>query len=436
MIAMTRRHLLRATGLAGLAAGVAACAGGPVPSVHGGPATIDVATNDANYLAFFRHIAETLNRDPGRYQYTVRGFVQPTDQVVTKLVTAHMIGAELPELPGLEISQFSRLRRDHIADELLVDLSSAIPGLERDFFPARLAPYTSAGRVYGLESDMCLAVYYYREDLFEKYGLPTDFDTWDDLIAIGTTAKQRHGVSVGAIGTTDIAWFAMLMLQQGGEFFGPDGELRVDGPESVTALETMVSGVRSGAFAEFPDFFGAAAASALNQDKIAGYFMPDWFLPFVLKQNAPQQSGRWRVRLLPRFPMGGPTSTWGGTGFAVPKNQPMTEPALELLTAAYATVEGQVQRFLTASFLPSIKSAWDDPRLLTYEDDFLGGQRPFDVYRKVVAEAPALVTSEYWSVMVTQFTIAISDVLLGRASPAAAITSAAASIRSQMREAG
>jgi ABC-type glycerol-3-phosphate transport system substrate-binding protein len=435
MCAMTRRQFLAAAGGTALAGGATACGGGTVPALPAGPATIDIATNDPNYPAFFTRCAEALSRDPGRYQYTIRSFIQPTEQVVTKLVTAHMSGSELPELPGLEISQFCRLRRDNIADDLLMDLTSAIPRIEDDFFPARLAPYTSAGRVYGLESDMCLAVYYYREDLFERFGLPVDFETWDDLIAIGAEAKKRHGISLAAIGNNDIAWFAMLLLQQGGEFFGTDGELRLDSPEAVTALETLVAGVSSGAFAQFNDFYGAAAASALNQDQIAGFFMPDWFLPFVLRQNAPQQSGRWRMRVLPRFAAGGPVSTWGGTGFAVARNQRMTTATLELLIAAYATIDGQVQRFLTAQFLPSMKAAWDDPRLLTYEDDYLGGQRPFDVYRQVVDEVPALVTSQYWDVMITQLAIATSDVLLGRTGPTAAITAAAASIRSQMKEA-
>ena len=276
-------------------------------------------------------------------------------------------------------------------------------------------------------------IYFYREDLWQKYGLPTDFETWDDLIEIGAKAHQQHQVSVAAIGSNDIAWMAMLMLQHGGQFFGTDGSLQVDNPSTITALKLLRRGVEENAFLSLTNFYGAAGVAALTAGQVIGYFMPDWFLPFVLQLNAPQQAGQWRMRPFPRFAdSDGVTGVWGGTGFGIPKNQSGTTAALTLLKQAYATREGQVQRFLQASYLPTMKEAWTDQRLLSYESEFLGGQRPFDVFGQIVQNTPTMITSPYWDVMSAQMVIALSQAMSGELTPEQAVSQAATSIRSQM----
>ena len=421
---------LAALGTAGALAGCSSRSDTPRSS---GAVDLDVWTNDPNYINYFTTWAKKLTAAKSTpYDISISSLVQSPDQVVTKMLTSYMSGSKLPDIAGFEISQFSRLQRDDIGGRIAVDLKKEIPELEQKFYTSRIVPYSVGDAVYGLESDMCLGAYFYREDLWQKYGLPTDFETWDELIDIGTAAHEKHQVSVAAVGPNDIAWMAMLMLQQGGQFFDSDGALQVDNPYTVTALELLRRGVDSGAFLSLTNFYGAAGVAALNADQVIGYFMPDWFLPFVLQLNAPKQAGQWRVRPFPSFPEGGVTGVWGGTGFGVPKNQAGTQAALDLLKQAYTTTDGQVQRYLQASYLPTMKSAWRDPRLLSFESKFLGGQRPFDVYGQIVDKAPTMITSPYWDVMSARMVIALSDVMSGKAKAKDAVADAATSIRSQM----
>lgn len=423
--------------MAGLA-GAGVLAGCSRPSrtpLTSGAVPLEIWTNDPNYVQYFTWWGDQLNSGgKSAFDYSFNSLIQSPDQVVTKMLTSYMSGSALPDLAGFEISQFSRLQRDDIGGRLAVDLRGEVPGLDTDFFTSRVVPYTSNQAVYGLESDMCLGVYYYREDLWEKYGLSTDFQTWDELLEIGARAHAQHGVSVAAVGSTDIAWMAMLTLQQGGQFFGEDGSLQVDNPQTVKALELLRQGVESGAFLSLTNFYGAAGVGALTSGQVIGYFMPDWFLPFVLQLNAPQQKGQWRLRAFPSFDgSDGVTGVWGGTGFGVPKNQPGTTAALDLLKQAYTTREGQVQRYLRASYLPTLKDAWNDDRLLSSESEFLGGQRPFDVFKPLVEKAPTMITSPYWDVMSARMIIALSQSMSGALSPAQAVREAATSIRSQMQ---
>ncbi len=435
---MSRRGFLAAAGGTAIGAGVG-LAGCGRSEAHtpksSGPVDLQVWTNDPNYPAYFNYWAKKLNNQPdSRFDYRISSLIQSTDQVVTKLLTSYMSGTRLPDMPGFEISQFSRLQRDDIGGQFAVDLRKEIPNLDRDFYKARIVPYSSGDAVYGLDSDMCMGVYYYREDLWEKYGLSTDFETWDDLLAIGAKAHRDHNVAVAAISSNDITWMTMLMLQQGGQCFGTDGSLQVDNPHTVDALKLLRRGIKSGAFLDLSNFYGAAGVAAMNAGQVIGYLMPDWFLPFVLQLNAPKLSGTWRIRPFPRFATGHATAVWGGTGFGVTKNQPGTTAALDLLKQAYCTREGQVQRFLKASYLPTMKDAWQDARLRKYESKYLGGQRPFDVYGRIVDDTPTMVTSPYWDVMNARMTIALSETMRGIQSPERAVRDAADSIRSQMTQ--
>ncbi|ROS71839.1 multiple sugar transport system substrate-binding protein [Curtobacterium sp. PhB130] len=423
-------------GLAGVAATavLAGCASGSRQQAKtAGALDLDVWTNDPNYVSYFTERAKELTASRTTpYNLSISSLIQSPDQIVTKMLTSYMSGTKLPDIAGFEISQFSRLQRDDIGGDIAVDLRAEIPDLDSRFYTSRIVPYSVGDAVYGLESDMCLGAYFYREDLWKKFGLPTDFETWDDLVEIGAAAHKKHQVSVAAVSSSDIAWMAMLMLQQGGQFFDDRGKLQVDNPYTHTALELLRRGVDSGAFLSLSNFYGAAGVAALNSGQVIGYFMPDWFLPFVLQLNAPKQTGQWRIREFPRFPEGGPTGVWGGTGFGVPKDQAGTRAALDLLKQAYTTTDGQVQRYLQASYLPTMKDAWKDDRLLSYESKFLGGQRPFDVYGTIVDQAPTMTTSPYWDVMSARMVIALSDVMSGNTKSTDAVRDAAASIRSQM----
>lgn len=435
---ISRRRMLSMSGAVGLASavGLSGCGqSGRQRPLSSGTVDLEIWTNDPNYPAYFSYWAKRLNKERGaRFHYRLSSLIQSTDQVVTKLLTSYMSGSRLPDIPGFEISQFSRLQRDDIGGHFAVDLRKEIPNLDRDFYKARIVPYSVGDAVYGMESDMCLGVYYYRDDLWSKYGLSTDFETWDDFLAIGAKAHRDHNVAVAAVSSNDITWMTMMMLQQGGQCFGTDGSLQVDNPYTINALKLLRRGVQSGAFLDLSNFYGAAGVAALNAGQVIGYLMPDWFLPFVLQINAPQLSGKWKIRPFPRFNTGHATAVSGGTGFGVTKNQAGTTAALELLKQAYATQEGQVQRYLKAHYLPTMKKAWHDPRLRRYESKYLGGQRPFDVFGKIVDDTPTMITNPYWDVMSARMTIALSEVMRGIQSPEQAVRQAADSIRSQMAQ--
>jgi arabinosaccharide transport system substrate-binding protein len=143
------------------------------------------------------------------------------------------------------------------------------------------------------------------------------------------------------------------------------------------------------AFVVLADPYGSDAAAALKNSDLVATHMPNWYNVYGLQANAPDQKGLWRARLLPKFSQGGhEASTLGGTGFAVGKDLPNTEAALELLKATYLTKEGQLIRFREGGYLPTITDYYEEPEFLEAEDPYLANERIFEVYGAAAQDLP------------------------------------------------
>ncbi|MFJ9176496.1 hypothetical protein [Streptomyces sp. NPDC102360] len=71
------------------------------------------------------------------------------------------------------MSAFPRMLRGDIAERLLRDLGEDVartPGLKEDLLPARTAPFSKDGKLYGLDSDTPLIVHYYQQAVSYKNG--------------------------------------------------------------------------------------------------------------------------------------------------------------------------------------------------------------------------------------------------------------------------
>lgn len=316
--------------------------------------------------------------------------------VVTKMLAQSIAGTGTPDVIGIEIGQFARVKRGPIAQEVLVDLNDAVASYGDDLMPARTAPFTEDGVLYALDSDTPMTVYYYREDLFRDLGvpLPQEAGTWEDFLDAVTPISERSGVAFAAFAAgSDLGqivqsfWF--LLLQRGGNIFTADGELSLETPEAEDVVSMMVKGVQSGAFATVTDYYGGTIQNALAGDQIAGIGMPSWYAPYGIKPNVPDQSGLWRVTELPRFAGGGGrTAVGGGTGFAALKDKPNTEAAIDLVLTAYLDPAQQVKRYYDLGYMPTLRSVYDMPEMYGLEDEFFGGQDVFEVFHEIVDDAP------------------------------------------------
>lgn len=438
MTDVSRRVFLRRTGAVGgglLATAVlAACGGegGGATPVASGKVELTLWTHDPGYVKTFTESANRLTAANGKYDYAMKFTNADSEVLVTRLISTSAAGRGTPDMIGIVISVFPRLMAGGIGKQILADLDPVIAPYKNDLL--RTAPYSIDGKLYALESDTCLSVLYYREDEFKKNDIPEDVETWEELAEIGAKLHQRTGQSLGMVATGDNTSitnaFLQLLLQRGGGYFDQSGNLTIDSPEAVEVLDFMAKGVASGFLIALPDPYGAPNTAALKGDKLIATVMPNWYNVYGLQANVPEQKGKWRIRNLPKFSGGGHiTSSLGGTGFAVVKDKPGSQAALELLKQTYLTEDGQLLRFEKGGFLPTLKSLYSNKKLLATEDEYLGGQRLFDVYTPASEDSPTFYQNAKLNVLIEALGGPMLEALQGKKKPADAIKEAVAAYK-------
>ncbi len=439
MTEISRRTLLRSAGLIGgglLAAPLlSACSKDTAPPPEAsGDVTLDFWTHDPGYVSTFKSSVATANSTKAtKFNYTLKLTSLAADAVVTKLLAQAQAKKGTPDFAGVEVSQFPRMMRQNIAPSVLVNWTELLSDEEKGNL-LRLNDYAVDGKTYALESDTCPTVLYYREDLFKKYGIPEDLETWEDLAAAGQKSGKAFGIACNGTAGDAMGTFRQLYQQRGLNLFDKDGNPSIDTPEAVQTIQFMADSIKSGFFTVVADPYGAPNAAALKSEKLIATFMPDWYNVYGLQPNVPSQKGKWRIRTLPKFKAGGGVgAALGGTGMAVVKDKPNTQAAIDLVRYTYLTKEGQLLRFKKGGYLPTMKNLYEDKDFTTYKDAYLGGQEVFPIYQSVANQAPPFYQSANLTVLLDVLGGQIQKAQTGSISAADAVKAAQAAYTSQAK---
>ena len=152
-------------------------------------------------------------------------------------------------------------------------------------------------KIYGMPETLDFNVIVYREDIFNALDIPTDLNTWNDLIAI-LPSLQRYGMNfympIAADNSTK--WFyqtSSLILQAGGQLYSEDGlSAAINSPESIQGLELLTTLFTEKSLpTNVPSFYsqfrnGTLPIGVLN----FGTYLQ-------LKNAAPEIAGKWKIMM-------------------------------------------------------------------------------------------------------------------------------------------
>ncbi len=457
---ISRRAMIKATLLAGTGTLLAACQPAAAPTatkeapkeeekpVEQPPAEEDVTISFWTWAeANFPHYEQQAERwnstftDKPKIKY--EGVLIPsTEETISKAMNAMAAGSGVPDILLIEISQMSKFLKGEptLADENLVDL---VPKL--DVYDSKwrenyigFAPYSWKGKTFGFEIGLCPTGYYYRSDLFEEAGIEMPLATWDDFMVAGAKMKEA-GHAMVSLDTASMVVFVMDLYQAGGSLFNENGDLTLEEERAYKTLDLIMAGVKDGSRWTTEAYWGPPHYAALNDGTVAGVISAIWYSPHVLKPNAQETAGKWRVQPMPAWSTsgtwGGPeyntrqTSTWGGTALTIPKVSANPDITFDFLAFSHLTVEGAKSVYQVMGQMPMVKSVIHDDAVTNIPDEFYGGQAINKVFADIADYIPPKFPNPFWNEAEQELNQILAPALAGEGTSEELLKGAAGKIR-------
>lgn len=236
-----------------------------------------------------------------------------------------------------------------------------------------LTPDKSA--MIGFPMDIGPMALFYRADLFEAAGLPSEPDkvssqlnTWEAYLDAAEQLKDKTGVKMFD-SITSVFKGAYLQMEEfsydrEGNLIVENGHVREAWDIAIDALERDVVSLSSG------NEWGPAA----NEGVFASFPGASWQQTNI-EQSAPDTTGKWRIASIP-----GGSGNYGGSFLSVFKSTKYPKEAAEVAMWLMNS-DNQLAAYSDINVYPSTPSIYDDAAM-NKENEFFGGQ----------------VTNEYFSI--------------------------------------
>lgn len=272
----------------------------------------------------------------------------------------------------------------------LEDMTDLIEPYKANFNKYKVDSATLDGKVYAMPIDSGPVGVYYRRDVFEKAGLPSDPDsvakqlaTWDKYLETAKIIKEKAGVPMLPLAgsTNDARFFQILMQQEGNWYFDKDGKTAVNNEKTQKVLDLFDKLWKGGYTADQLDWTDGWYA-LLKDGKVATLPSAVWMGGFLKSWIAADASGKWGVVPLPVWQEGGSrTSNDGGSYLAITNQTKNAEAAKAFVQFMLTKDASQMALFKTTDSFPSLET--------TYKDAYFAEQDPYfagQPYRQLFAD--------------------------------------------------
>jgi cellobiose transport system substrate-binding protein len=250
---------------------------------------------------------------------------------------------------------------------------------------------TPDGKQVGFPIDIGPTGLYYRADVYEEAGLPTEpadvaaaMSTWDDFFAAGVELKRAVPDAFMVVDASQVFGIAVgqsdrRYVDPAGAFIGDQDHIRAAWELAVRSVELGVDGKTTSGGQDFN--------AAINSGTLPSLLGAAW-LALDIKSAAEETSGLWRVAPTP-----GGAANIGGSFLAVPSNSGNPTKAFEIITWLL-NAENQARGFTDAALFPSTPAAYEMDAL-TGPDEFFGGQATIEVFGPAAENIPVAYESEH-----------------------------------------
>lgn len=267
----------------------------------------------------------------------------------------------------------------------------------------------------GLPAEVSPTVVYYRADLMDQAGLPTDSEAfsaainkWDKFAAVAKQFTKQTGIPFADSAelvynglrdqSTDVMYFNKV-----------DGSFIADSnPQVKRAYNFTVTGIQEGWIGSWA--FGSPEwEQAIHEGKVGVILGPTWMEDTI--RNAKSTAGQWRIAQIPEG-----SGSWGGTFLTLPKEGRHPKEAYEFITWL-TNKEQQLKAYLASGQLPSIPSVYNEEAFLADHDEFFGGQVISEAYARSAQRVKPAYCGPQFEKVDLQFKHALQNVIENQANP-------------------
>ncbi|MFE6823343.1 extracellular solute-binding protein [Streptomyces sp. NPDC057690] len=384
-----RRRLVVRSAAAALAVALGAtaltaCGSSDEDSAESGPVSLTYWT----WTPGMDKVVDLWNKGQGKKdQITVTVKKQASgDTLVTKILTAHKAG-KAPDLVQAEYQALPTL----VSNDALADIAKNVGDAETKFADGVWQQTTlGTDAVYAVPQDIGPMMFYYRADLFKKYGLtvPT---TWEQFAATARTLKEKApDTDLTTFSANDSGLFAGLAQQAGAKWWTTSGDkwnVGIDDAATKKVADFWGGLVKEGAIDNQP-MYTPAWNKALNTGKQIAWVSAVW-APGTLTTAAPDTKGKWAMAPLPQWSNSeNVTGSWGGSSTAVTTDSKHKEAAAKF--AAWLNTDGDALNALAkeSGIYPASTSAQLSGAFTT-PPDYFSNQADFYTTAAKIAKTTA-----------------------------------------------
>lgn len=442
----SRRDLLRATAVSGLALSLAACAGSQSAGRTSGGKTDGTLkawtwSNPEQIQQTFSAVQEAYPDSLKGAKISVQTAAADDASVAQKLNLTFSSHGDLPDLVKLdynELAMFAGLG-------VLEDLTNAFKPYQSDLYAGASVISNYGGKAFAFPAYMNGKLFYYRKDMFDKVHIdPTAISDMNSYVDAGQKLKSA-GTHILNIGTNvDLyKWGMVASAYPNVAFATKSGNYSniISNPAYSQVFEFWRTLKNSGVV--YPtDDFSTDWGPAIKDGKISSFLSATWMTSYIPEYATLSQKGLWAAAPWPKFSPDYADQTFGsdvgGAIYVVPAQAPNKDLAVEFLTKARLDPKGSMAVFKSTGVVSNNKSNYNPT--IQY---FSSAKKPdgvsnsdwesepaqyfgLDYYKEYFASFDRIRTTEYspkdveqmnildtWFVKVVNGSASVSDALTG-----------------------
>lgn len=335
------------------------------------------------------------------------------EDVLDNLFTSISAGSGAPDIAMIEISQIAKFLQ---AEDQFYNLNDyGAEDIAENYLDWKWAQAQNVDGSFqiGLPTDIGPTTMFFRTDVMEEAGLPTDpeelaaeISTWEDYYEAAKVIKEKTGKPI-----TDTAEliFNAIRDQQPQQYFNEDDELIIE--ETVKdAYDFTTKMVQEGLVGKNEPWspeWGNAMADGSYATLIGA---PAWMIANV-KGNAPDAGGKWSLTTIPEG-----AGNWGGSFLTIPKATDHPQEAFDFIKWL-TSPEIQLKSFHNNGLFPSTPGVYEDEEFLATTDEYFSGAPTAEIFAEAAQTVETVYMGVNYATVNSELVTAISNVTLEGADP-------------------